>query len=114
MKKYSVLDLATLLQLSEEIKNDLKNNFDSWDDSLKYEIQKTLWDGIHELKNKLVKLKYEELLLEVDDEKRSLNADLYSEAVKLVWSNFDQIVSGNNKILEKIDSVNIKLNLPPT
>ena len=113
MKKLTIFDLATILQLSEEVKEDLKNNFDSWDDGLKYEIQKTLWDGVHELKDRLAKLKYEELLLEVDYEKRPLRADLYSEAVKLVWKDFDKIISGNNKILEKIEPANIKLNLPP-
>lgn len=105
MKQLTVLDLATILQLDEWVKDDLRKNFDSWNDELKYETQKTLWDGVYELKDRLAKLKYEEFLLEVDEGKRELTTDLYHHAVKAVWQDFEDMLSGKKKELAQIEEI---------
>lgn len=97
MKKFTVTDLATILQLDDSIKEDLRKNFDKYDDQLKYEILSLLWNKVHELKNRLAKLKYKVFLLEVDDGKRKLTTDLYRQAVKVVWQDFDDMLGGKKK-----------------
>lgn len=109
MKKLTILDLATILQLNESIKDDLRKNFDSWDDELKYEIQKVLWDGVHELKDRLAKLKYEQFMLEVEQGKRQLMTNMYSEAVKAAWEDLEGIAAGKNKDTELIEEIRTQL-----
>lgn len=109
MKTYSVLDLATILQLDEPVKEDLRKNFDSYSNDLKYEIKQILWDGLHELKEKMAKIKYEELMLEVDEGKRDLTTDLYDQALKRVWQDFDDVLSGKKKDVEKMEEIRAKL-----
>lgn len=109
MKDLTISDLATILQLDARIKEDLEKNFDSYSESLKEKTLKILWDGLHELKEKMAKIKYEELLLEVDEGKRELTTDLYDEALKRVWQDFDDMLSGKKKDVEKIEEIRAKL-----
>ena len=94
MKKFTIIDLMTILQIDTSLKEDLVNNFDGYDDELKSEVQKILWDGVHELKNRLAKLKYEQLLVEVDEGKRELTTDMYQQAVRKVWQDFEKMLEG--------------------
>lgn len=109
MKKLTVLDIANILQLDNTVKEDLRNNFDSFDDDLKYNIQQVLWKGLDELKDRLAKLKYEQFMLEVDDGKRQLMSNMYDEAVKAVWQDFDDILTGKNKDAAVIESIRVQL-----
>jgi len=109
MKTYSILDLAIILQLDEPVKEDLRKNFDSYSNDLKYEIKQILWDGLHELKDRMAKIKYEELMQEVDEGKRELTTDLYDQALKRVWQDFDDVLSGKKKETEQIEQIRAKL-----
>lgn len=100
MKQLTVGDLATILQLDASIKEDLEKKFANYHDNLKDEILKILWNGVHELENRLAKVKYEELLLEVDEGKRQLTDNLYQEAMKAVWQDFEDLLAG--KTQEKV------------
>ncbi len=113
MDTYTIHDIATILQLDQSVKNDLQENFDRFDENAKCEIIKILWDGLHELKKRMAQLKYEQLLEEVGEGKRQLTTDLYQEAVKMVWQEFDDILAGKNKDVEKIEQIRSNLiNLP--
>ncbi len=112
MKKYTISDLATVLQLDKSVKEDLRINYENYNEDLKYEIQKVLWDGVHELKNRLAKLKHEEMLLEVDEGKRELTTDLYQQAVKAVWQDFDDLLAGKKNDISQIEEIRSKLKLP--
>ena len=112
MKQLTVLDLATILQLDEPVKENLRKNFEQYNDGLKFDILSILWDGVHELKERMAKLKYEQFLLEVDDGKRELKTDLYQEAIKATWQDFDDILTGKQKELAQIEEIKAKLNLP--
>lgn len=112
MKKYTINDLATILDLDEVVKEDLRKNFDNFDEELKYEIVKTLWDGVFELKSKLAKLKYEQFLIEIEAGKRELMTNLYEEATKAVWQDFEDILAGKTQDSEQLEEIRTKLKLP--
>ena len=112
MKDFTILDLETILQLDEPVKENLRKNFDHYSDTLKYDILSILWDGVHELKKRLAKLKYEQFLQEVNEGKRELTTNLYDQAVKAVWKDFEAMLSGEKKDLEQIEAIRTKLKLP--
>lgn len=112
MKKFTVLDLANILQLDEPVKEDLRLNYESYDADLKSEISDVLWNGLHMLKEKLAEQRYEQYLTEVEEGKRELTSDLYNDALRSVWQDFDDVVSGKKKELEQIDEIRAKLKLP--
>ena len=118
MKKWTVFDLANILQLDNEVKEDLRLNFNNFDDDLKYEIQTVLWDGLFELKKRLAKVKYEHLMLDVDEGKRELTTDLYNQAEKSVWQDFEDILAGKNEDKKILEAIRVQLKpligTPPT
>lgn len=109
MKQLNLLDLATILQLNEKTKENLKNNFDNYDDVKKADILNILWDGVFELKERLAKIKYEEFLLEVDEGKRELTTDMYDEATKAAWQDLEDMLSGKFQDLKQLEEVRAKL-----
>lgn len=113
MKDITIADLATILQLDLPVKENLIKNFPNYSAGLKEKIVTILWDSVFELKDRLAKIKYEQFLLEVGEGKRQLTTDLYQEAVKMVWQEFDDILAGKNKDVEKIEQIRSNLiNLP--
>lgn len=111
MKKITVSDLCRILQLDSSIREDLEKNFDTYRDNIKDQVLKILWDGVHELENKLAEVKYEQLLLDVDEGKRELTNNLYQEAVKAVWQDFENNLTG--KIKEETLIADIRNELKP-
>lgn len=111
MKKFTVSDLATILQLDQSVKQDLVSNFDSYENELKYEILEILWNGLNDLKKRLAKLKYDQFLDEVNTGKRKLTNSLYDEATKAVWKDFEDISSGKKQDISQIEE--IRANLQP-
>jgi hypothetical protein len=109
MKKLTIADISKILQLNNNYIEELSNNFSSYDEDLRYGIVEILWNGLHELKNRLAKLKYENLLLEVDEGKRQLTTDIYAQAVKAVWQDFEDILSGKKNELDQIATIKAQL-----
>lgn len=105
MRKFTISDLATVLQIDPGLKEDLVKRFDSFDSDTQYRTQEILWDGLHELKEKLTELKYEQFLAEVDEGKRKLMSDLYDQAEEAVWQDFEDILSGKKKEKEQIENI---------
>ena len=109
MKKYTIFDIAKILQLDEEFQNELKTKFNTYDDAKKCEIIETLWSVLFELHDKLTVVRYNEFLKEIDDGKRELLNNLFLQAKRSVWQDFDQILAGKPKELEQIDEIRSKL-----
>lgn len=109
MIDFKLPDLATILQFDETYKVKLKTDYENYDSGRKYEILKILWDGVFELKEKLAQLRYEQLLEEVEQGKRELATNLYQEAVKSVWDDFESIASGKNIDTEMIQSIRAQI-----
>lgn len=112
MKDVTIADLATILQLDLPVKENLIKNFPNYSAGLKEKIVTILWDSVFELKDRLAKIKYEQFLLEVREGKRQLITNLYQEAVKMVWQDFDDILAGKNKEIEQIEAIRAKIQLP--
>ena len=105
MKKLTIMDLATILQIDEDLKEELRQNWDKYDEALKYDLLDIFWRSLHELKERLAMLKYEKYMAEVEQGKRKIMSSMHSEAIKEVWQDFDDILSGKTKdeeILKKI------------
>ena len=100
MKNLTVYDLAKILQLDNRIQEKLRKEYNGYNANLQYDILNILWNGVFELKTRLAKNKYELFLQEVDEGKRELNSNLYQEAVKAVWKDFENILAGYNKMEE--------------
>lgn len=111
MLNLTVFDLATILQLDDSVRDNLRKNYDNYSDVKKYDVLSILWDGIHDLKKKLAVLKYEQFMQEVDAGKRELTNDMYDEAVKAVWQDFQDILSGKNNDIEEINRIRNQLKL---
>lgn len=109
MKKLTLVDIAKILQLGQETISELEQNFNSYSPDKKYYVHKTLWDGYDELKHRLAKLKYEQLLTEIDEGKRELMSDLYREALKLVAKDFEDILAGKPQEIEQIETIREQL-----
>lgn len=107
MNKLSVNDLATILQLETSFKETLVKDFDNYDDNLKDKILEILWSGIHELEERLAQIKYQEYLINEDN--KNIMTNLYDEAVKEVWNDFDNILSGKPQENEMIQSIRNEL-----
>lgn len=108
-KNYTIEDLALIIGYQMPEIQKLSQEFKLGDEETKENILTVLWDGLYELKEKLAKLKYEKLLLEVDEGKRELTSDLYPEAVKQVWQDFDDIVSGKKKEIDQIEEIMVRM-----
>lgn len=111
MLNLTVHDLATILQLDDAVKENLRKNYDNYSDAKKYDVLAILWDGVHDLKKKLADLKYEQFLQEVDAGKRELTNDIYNQSVKAVWQDFQDILSGKNNDIEEINRIRSQLKL---
>lgn len=112
MVNFTVHDLATILQLDDSVRENLRKNYENYSDAKKYDVLAILWDGVHELKKKLAVLKYEQFMQEVDAGKRELTNDMYDEAVKAVWQDFEDILTGKKKDVDQIEQIRASLNLP--
>ena len=109
MLNLTVHDLATILQLDDSVRENLRKNYENYSDAKKYDVLAILWDGVHDLKKKLANLKYEHFMQEVDAGKREFTNDIFDEAVKAVWQDFKDILSGKNKDIEEIDKIRSQL-----
>lgn len=105
MLNLTVFDLANILQLDQSIKDNLQKNYEDYTEEKKYDVLTILWDGVHELKKKLADLKYEQFMEEVDLGKRGLTNDMYDQAVKGVWQDFKDILSGKINDIEEINRI---------
>ena len=102
MRDLTITDLAKILQLDDALKEELKNKFDHYNESLKYKILDILWKSFHELKDELAKLKYEQFIVEVKEGKRQLMSNMYDEAVIAVWQDFENILEHNPNDLSQV------------
>jgi len=109
MKQLTILDLATILQLDDSLKEELKNNFDKYSEGLKYGILDTLWNNFYKLRDELAKLKYQELLKEIELGKSQLTNDLYLQAQKRVWKDFEDMLSGKKQEVDQMEQIRVKL-----
>jgi len=109
MKKLNIFDIADILQLDQEFKDNLKKNFDTYSEDTKFEITDTLWEGLYKLQNRLTEVKYQQYMDEVAQGKRQLTNQLYSEAKRAVWSDFEDILSGKKHEVDQMDEIREKL-----
>ena len=105
MTKYTLVNLATILGLGNEFQEELKSKYPSYSEDEKYETAKILWDNFNILKSRLAELKYQQFMTEVDEGKRELTTDMYSQAIKAVWQDFDDILLGKIKDKEQIEKL---------
>ncbi len=104
MKKFTVCDLARILDLDENTVFELDKNFRSYSEDLQYETLSILWSAVHELKNKLADAWYEIFLNEVEKGLRKLTDDLYKQALRMAWVDVEKLSEGI-----KIDFVNLQI-----
>ncbi|OGK11275.1 hypothetical protein A2954_06130 [Candidatus Roizmanbacteria bacterium RIFCSPLOWO2_01_FULL_37_12] len=109
MKKLTIFDIAEILQLDKDFKENLKKNFDTYSEDLKYEIIETLWDGLYKLQDKLTELKYQQFMDEVSDGKRELTNKLYNEAKMAIWKDFEDNLSGKKQEIDQMEQIRFKL-----
>lgn len=109
MKEFTIFDIAKILQLDQEVQDNLQKNFDTYSDSLKYAITKTLWDGLYELHDELTKLQYELFLDEVRQGKRELMNNLNDLAKRSVWEDIEKMLTGEFHETQKIQEIRTKL-----
>ncbi len=109
MRTYNIPDLLKVLNIEKVTADYIVKNYDSFNDTLKYSIIETLWDGFYELKEKVTKLKYEQLLIEVELGKLEFNNDLQRQAEAAAWKEFEDILSGKRTESDEINKLRDKL-----
>lgn len=109
MKTFTIKDLFKIIPFEDDERDTLLAEYDSFDDALKFEIQKICWDVYREIVDQETELKYQKLMLEAERGIRPLNADLMYDARLQVQQDMEDIVSGKKSELKQMDDIRSKL-----
>ena len=109
MKSFTITDLFKIIPFEEAERNEFIAEYDTYEDALKFEIQRICWKAYREIVDQETELKYQKILLEVENGLRPLNADLMYEARLEVQQDMEDIVSGKKAELKQMDDIRSKL-----
>lgn len=106
---FTTKDLFKILPLEKDVRESLTQNYDSYDDGRKNEIQHMLWDMFHTLIEKITQVYHAEFLDEIAQGKRNLSSDLMKEARKKAYDHCKRILSGEAEEQESITNIRNQL-----
>lgn len=109
MKSLTIKDLFKIIPFEENERNELLAEYDTYEDALKFEIQRICWGAYREIVENETELKYQKIMMEVESGARPLNADLMFEARLEVQRDMEDIVSGKKDELQQMEDLRAKL-----
>ncbi|MDO8497867.1 MAG: hypothetical protein Q7S61_04980 [bacterium] len=109
MQDLSIHDVIKIIPLEEAEKEKLLNEFDLYEDSLKFEVEKVIWKAFIEMKNVMIDAKYEQFLAEIELGERKLTTGLMDDVRKAVWADMQDIRGGKWKENSEIQNIRQKL-----
>lgn len=109
MRRLEIKDLLRIIPFEEGVRAEILNEFDTYSDALKYDIQKILWDAYYEILEQQTEVKLQQLMMEVEAGVRSLTTDMNDDAERLVENDFEDILNGKKNELQQIEDLRSKL-----
>jgi hypothetical protein len=111
--KITIYDVIQCLPLSDESKAQVKASYDSYPLGKKSELSDILWTAFDEMKQILTDESYEEILAEVESEKRPLMSDVADQARARAWEKINDLHSGKQAKIkadqDKLDTIRTQL-----
>lgn len=109
MKKFTIFEIAKLLNYSDQEIDSLKTEFKGYTEETRCNVMDVFYDSFYELLNQFSKVKYNQFLEEASSGKREVNSDLYQEAKRAVWQDFDDILAGKPQEKNEMEEIRNKL-----
>jgi hypothetical protein len=109
MRKFTVFEIAKLLNYNDQEIDSLKTEFKGYTEETRCDVMDVFYDSFYELLNKFSKIKYDQFLAEASSGKREINSDLYQEAKRAVWKDFDEILAGKPQEKNEMEEIRNKL-----
>ena len=105
MKQYIIHDIIKLVPLSEETREKLLREFESYDKGLQLDLKNDLWSAFHKMTDEYAKTKYNEFMREAEEGKRKLTPMLMQEARMAVHRDYEDKLAGKKPEKEQIEEV---------
>lgn len=90
MNQLNAKQLLKILPISEEIRNDVLNKFDSFSEDQKLTLRKLCWTMFFQLLNDQTNYEFQKALLEIKDKKRGLEKNTYQKIEDQVFNQLKQ------------------------
>jgi len=107
--QYNTKDIIKIIPLEPAYKEQLLAEYDTYDDSKKYEISAVCWATFTELTDKLADMKYKEFMEEVVLGKRKLTTNMMGDAYSAVHKEYEDVMTGKKQEVQQIDEIRNKL-----
>jgi len=109
MKKFTIFEIAKLLNFNDQEIKDIETDYKASDEAKRCETMDIFYDSYFELLDKLAKIKYNQFMEEASEGKRELKTDLYQQAKRAVWTDFENILAGKPQEVDQLDEIRNKL-----
>ncbi len=109
MNNLTIQELVKLLPITQEQKDEVMKDYESFDEDKKLRVARVLWSAFYELKHSLEVVKYQEFLAEVETGKRTLSGNMIADVREAVWKDFTDVLSGKIEASEQMETIRGKL-----
>lgn len=109
MISYTFENILKILPLDKQFKETIQKEYETYDDVMKYEVVRILCDAVDEYETMLANSIMDGYFAEVQDGKRTLSSDMYEQAKKEVYKEFEDIIAGKREEKEELEVIRKKL-----
>ncbi len=107
--QHLIFQLGQMIGFDHDYLNGLYQDYQQADADQRYQIMEILWDGFLRLLKRLTAIKYQQYLAEVAAGKRSLDSDLYQQALTEAKQHLLKILTGEIKDAQAIEALRQKI-----
>ncbi len=108
MTNYTFEDIIKILPLTADDRRDL-TNMGGYSADRQNELKNICWEAFDEMTDDLADLKLEKLLAEAEEGKVAVTGDMQDQALELVHTDYEEILSGRKQEVEQIEEIRNKL-----
>lgn len=109
MISYTFENILKILPLDKQFKETIQKEYETYDDVMKYEVVRIMCDAVDEYETMLANSIMEGYFAEVQEGKRKLTTDMYEQAKKEVYKEFEEIIAGKREEKQELEEIRKKL-----
>jgi hypothetical protein len=109
MKNLTIQDVIKILPLEISVRDDLLKNLDGYPEAQQFDIREICWKAFFDYKAGLEEIKFQEFMMEIEEGKRQLSADLMTQARLAVFQDFTDILNGKREENKQIKEIQEKI-----
>lgn len=105
----TIQEVIKILPMEQAKRESLLEEFKNGSNADNYDVSLVLWRAFHDLYEQLTELKFQQLQYETASGKKPMSSNLYNDAKRLVWEDFQNILSGKKAEIDQMEEIRAKI-----